>query len=408
MSKVRTREPQRLQGVMRFEIPEDSLPATHAARVLWEVLGTLNLSAFLRETKSYEGRAGRDRTSPRLLLCLWLYAISQGVGSARAIARLVKSDAAFGWIVGDVAVSHDVLSDFRVGHASALDGLMTDVLASLMHKGLLSLALVAQDGTRVRAAATAPSFRRYESLLECREQAALHLKAVLSDGDNDELSEGQKAARRAAALDFQARVEAAIATVQELQTAGKENPRASTTDAEARVMKMGDGGFRPAYNVQLAVAGEAMGGPRTIVGIRVVNKGSDESSVTPMLDEIKTRTGALPSVLLADANHATHACIEEATRRGVETLISVPKHEKNVRVREPSAEVAEWRARMETPEAKEVYRARASLCELVNAHLKERFGIEQVLVRGTTKVTSVLLLASLAFNLLQHASSLCI
>ena len=172
-------------------------------------------------------------------------------------------------------------------------------------------------------------------------------------------------------------------------------------------MKMGDGGFRPAYNVQLAVAGDAMGGPRTIVGLRVVNKGSDESSVTPMLDEIKTRTGVLPSVLLADANHATHACIEEATRRGVETLISVPKHEKNVRVREPSPEVAEWRARMETPEAKEVYRARASLCELVNAHLKDRFGIDQVLVRGTTKVTSVLLLASLAFNLLQHASSLC-
>ena len=94
-----------------------------------------------------------------------------------------------------------------------------------------------------------------------------------------------------------------------------------------------------------------MGGPRTSVGVCVLEKGSDESSVTAMLDENRTRTGVLPSVLLADANHGTH--------------------------------------------------------ELVNGHFKERFDIDQVLVRGTTKVISVILLASIALNLLKHASSLC-
>lgn len=123
-----------------------------------------------------------------MLLCVWLYAISQGIGSAREIARLCHSDAAFRWIVGDVSVSHQVLSEFRVGHRATFDALMSDVLASLMHKGLLSLDMVAQDGTRVRAS-SAPSFRRYGSLLECRAQASLHLKAVLADADNPELSE---------------------------------------------------------------------------------------------------------------------------------------------------------------------------------------------------------------------------
>jgi transposase len=172
--KPRVAEPQRKQAVIRFELPEETLVPTHRARVLWEVVGTLDLGRFLRGVKAVEGTVGRKTLSPRMKLVLWLYAISTGVGSAREIARLVRSDDAYRWIVGDLEVGHDTLSSFRVDHGAALDELMTDILASLMHKGVLSLELVAQDGIRIRAAATAPSFRRYESLLECREQAALH------------------------------------------------------------------------------------------------------------------------------------------------------------------------------------------------------------------------------------------
>ena len=409
MSKrVRTLEPNRTQGVIRFEMPETALAPTHPARVLWDVTGTLKLTRFTQDAKAVEGRAGRPLISPQVKLCLWLYGISQAVGSAREIARLVDTDAAFGWITGGMKVSHHVLSAFRVEHPEALDTLMTDVLACLMHKGVLTLSLVAQDGTRIRASASPPSFRSYGSLLECREQAALHLKAVLAEADNPEQTAAQQLAREAAARDFQERVEAAIATVQQLQAEGKKRPRASTTDAEARVMKMPDGGFRPGYNVQLAVAGSPLGGPRTIVGVRVHNIGSDMSSITPMLDEIHTRTGTLPQVLLADANHATHACIDNAAEKGVELLIAVPDHEKTASSsrRVPSPEVAAWRARMETADAKETFRARASLSELTNAHVKERFGLRQMLVRGTGKVTSVVLLVGIAFNLLQHASSI--
>jgi transposase len=413
MTRKRTLEPDRKQGVIRYEVPELTLPATHPARVLWEVSGTLDLSRFLRGVKSLQGRQGRSTLSPRMKLVLWLYAISRGIGSAREIARLTTSDDGFRWIVGDLSVHHDTLSVFRAHQGEALDRLMTDILAALTHKGVLTLELVAQDGIRIRAAATAPSFRQQGSLLECREQAALHVKAVLAQANDPELSSAQHARRVAAALDFQRRVEEAIATVGEMQeeqkhrkASNRRTPRASTTDAEARVMKMADGGFRPAYNVQMATAGSELGGPRTIVGVRVTNVGSDMSSLPPMLDEIERRTGQLPKVLLADANHAGHEGIRVAAERGVEALIPVPEQAKGGSYAASDQAIADWRARMETDEARRLYRARSGLCELMNAHLRTHHGVDQFLLRGLAKVTSVVLLGAITSNLLQHASTL--
>lgn len=398
-------DPERKQGVVRFEIPEDTLEPEHPARVLWQALGSLDLSAFLVAARSVEGHAGRPTYSPRLMMTLWVYAISQGVGSAREIARLIESDFAYRWIAGDMSVGHHALSRFRVGHRDALDKLMTDILAALMHKGVLSLRLVAQDGMRVRAAASAPSFRKAESLAECREQAELHLKAVLAQADDPELSFAQQIARETAARDFQRRIEEAVATVEEIQEKrGDSYPpaRASTTDAEARVMKMADGGFRPALNVQMATAGSEFGGPRTIVGVNVNNIGSDMGALTPMLDQIERRTGALPQTLLADANHANHAAIADARSRGVNVLIP-PKRS---RTSAKTAEIVEWKSRMNSDEAKRIYRARAGLCEWSNAQAAGRFGLRQFLVRGIAKATCVALLVVITSNLTQHLSTL--
>jgi len=271
---------------------------------------------------------------------------------------------------------------------------------------------VAQDGTRVRASAGAPSFRSEPALQQCREQAALHLKAVLAEQDDPEATEAEKRARLAAALDYQRRVHDAVATVKDVRDDPKRKkdssePRASTTDDQARVMKMADGGFRPAYNIQMASAGSPLGGPRTIVAAQVTNVGSDMGSVTPMLAQIEARTGQLPEKLLADANHANHDCIRRCAELGVEALIPVPS-----RSQKPGAKadhddaVAAWRTRMSTAQAKRVYRARASLCELPNAHLKQHQGLAQVVVRGLGKVTCVAMLAELEANLVQHAARL--
>lgn len=408
MAKVRTSEPQRAQGVIRFEIPEETLPADHRARLLWGIVSQLNLSGFLAEAKAVEGRQGRDQTSVGMLLTLWLYAISVNVGSGREIERRLGSDPAFQWIVGDKRVGRTTLNEFRVNHPKALEKAFTDVLGVLISKGLVSLDLVAQDGTRVRASASSPSFRSALALSSCRKQAALHLRAVLAQA-NETDDEQQQRVREAKARDFQRRVDEAAAVVRELQESNfsDKTVRASTTDPEARVMKMPGSGFAPAYNVQLATAGEPQGGARTIVGVRVTNVGSDYGSVAPMIDDIERKCGRRPSVLLADNGHASSADIRAAAERGVTALIA-PQGRSMTKPPNPSEDpaIASWRERMRTDEAKEQMRARASLCELSNAHIKTRFSMASLLVRGLTKVTCMVLLSALTANLMAHAAAL--
>lgn len=405
MPTPRVTRPVRNQGEIRFELPEDALAPEHPARVLWSVFERVDLSAFLSQARAFEGSSGRATTSPRMLLTLWTYAISRGVGSAREIERLTRSDVAYRWIVGDQRPCRTTITDFRVEHLSALDGLLTDVLATLVDKGVLSLEVVAVDGMRVRANASAPSFRREPSLQELREQAALHLHAVLAQADDPMLSARQRAARETKARDFQRRVDAALEVVAQLQESrrpGHKPARASSTDCDARVMKMADGGFRPGFNVQMATAGAVMGGPRTIVAVAVNNVGSDMGALEPLVEQIERRTGELPTQVLADANHANHDAITALSQRGVELFVPVSER---TRPSGGTPEVQAWKQRMNTDEAKEIYRARASLCELSNANAR-RMGLTQLLVRGVAKATSVALLTAITHDVLAHAMTL--
>ena len=410
VARPKVREPQRVQAALRFDIAEDALPREHPARLLWDVLGAFDLSPFLADTQSAEHAAGRPELSPRMKLTLWLYAITQGVGSAREIEARLATDLAFQWIVGDLAIGHHALSKFRAEHGAALDALFTDVVAELLHRGLIDLAVLAQDGTRVRAAAGAPSFRTYGSLLEAREHAALHLKAVLAQADDPELTKAQRTRREAAARDFAVRVEAAIAACK-AQREGRPDAvaRGSTTDADARVMKMADGGFRPGYNVQYAVVGDRFGGPRTIVGVQVTNVGSDLGSVGPMVAQVERRTGAVPSAVVADSNHAQHDDLKALLARGIVPAIATPKPRKGQprgRNADHSPPITAWRAWLASATGKDLARQRGSLSELANARQKQTQGLRQFLVRGLPKVLNVALLGALASNLLQHAPAL--
>lgn len=410
--RVRVKEPERRQVAFRTEAVDDLVGPEHPARLIDRVLGTLDLEGFTASAKAMEFGGGRPVMSPRMMLTLWLYAIGEGIGSAREIERLTKSDNAFRWIVGDLRPSHDVIANFRVDHGKAFDQMLTDVLAILDHKGLLPLRTMAQDGTRVRASAGAPSFRSEQGLKECREQAALHLKAVLADADNPEISATAQAAREAKARDYQRRVDDAIETLKALppKKDGGEG-RASTTDSDARVMKMADGGFRPGYNIETAVVGRKLGGPRSIVGVRVTNVGSDTGSLLPMQDEVVRRVGRAPQVVLADANHFRVDDVRELDRRGILPIVPTPRSRGGDRTKQrkkldPRHE--KWRSWMKTAQAKDRYRQRSSLAEHANATFKGQFGMTQLYVRGLAKVTAVALLTSVAFTVWQNLGRLAV
>ncbi len=406
---------------------DELVAADHPVRVIWQVICGLDLGRFYVTIKAREGTGGRDTTDPRLLVALWLYAATEGVGSARELARLCLSSDPYKWLCGGVSLNHHTLGDFRVGHGAALDELFTQVLAMLVQKNLVSVYRISQDGTRVRACAGASSFRREERLGKLLDQARKHvaeLKRMLDDPEHSAgLALKKKAAMERAARERQERIEAAIAQLPELQArqaklaarkSAKEKtrlkePRASTTDAEARVMKMPDGGFRPAVNVQLATDTASRG----IVGVQVINQGTDNDQLEPMRKQVERRTGQKVAEHLADGGYLSFDEVDRAAEQNV-TLYVPPKAprdpEKLGAEYQPHAgdsdAVKQWRERMGEEEAKEIYKQRASTIETANADLKTHRGLVQLTVRSLAKANCVALWCALAYNLMHFGAQL--
>ena len=395
------------------------LPDDHPARAIWAFLERMDLSAFYASIKSVQGRAGHPATDPQVLLALWLYATSEGVGSARQIDRFCKEHDAYRWLCGGVPINYHTLSDFRVANQEALDNLLTEILAAMMDAGLVTLRHVAQDGMRVRASAGASSFRRASSLQRCLVEAEQQVSALAAEREHPDpgRSARQEAARERAAKERQRRVEEALRRMPEIEAAKERRKknrskaerkkvseaRVSTTDPESRVMKMPDGGFRPAYNLQMATDRDS----QVIVGVAVDTTGSDGGLAPPVLEQVVERTGQLPEAYLIDGSFAKREDITALELRGVTVYAPTrsPRTTTSGRTkseprRDDTPQVACWRERMETEEAKEIYKQRAATAECVNAHARRR-GLMQLSVRGAYKVRSVLLLMAITHNLLR-------
>lgn len=413
MSKTQARVllPNRRQMEFRASDLESLLPEGHRARLVWSYVERQDLTRFYAGIRAVAGGVGRSAIAPEILLALWLYATLDGVGSAREIARLSEAHDAYRWLCGGVQVNYHTVSDFRQDHGEALDELLSVSIASLMAAGVVKLKQVAQDGMRVRASAGAGSFRRKEKLagyLEAARAEVARLKAEL-EADPAQAERAREAARLRAAKEREARLEKALARLPEIEAIkrrqGKEPKaaRASMTDAEATVMKMGDGGFRPAYNPQLASDTDSL----VVVGVDVATVGSDQGQMAPMVEQVTQRCGQAPDAWLVDGGFVGHDQIERASQRTVVYgPVPAPK-DKTVDAHQAkpkdSEAVAAWRERMGTIEAKGIYKRRAATAECVNAQSRNR-GLQQFQVRGLGKVKCVMLLFALAHNLMRMAA----
>lgn len=427
MGLPRLRRAERGQVELRALSLDDLVPSDHRVRLVWAFAEKLDLRPLYAAIKAVEGRPGHPPADPRVLMAIWLYATIEGVGSARALARLCREHVAFQWLCGGVSMNHKTLSDFRLDHGALLERLLTDSFAALLNAGIARLDRVAQDGVRVRASAGAASFRRCSTLKDCRRQAEMEvarLKAELED-DPAAASRREAAARQRAAEDRLRRVEKALAAAEKLDAAHQERERkaaakadepkepaagdaarnkdrearASTTDPEAKVMKMADGGFRPAYNVQFA----ADTGSGAVAGVSVDNVGSDMGKMAPMNAALAAAYGHRPAEHLADGGFAKLADIEILAQAGVTTYVPVPAPRDTARDRyapqpDDPPEVAAWRQRMGTDTAKDIYKQRAATAECVNAHARNR-GLTRFLVRGLEKVKAATLWYALAHNM---------
>jgi transposase len=402
---------------------EERVAAEHPARAIWATLERLDLGVFYTRIRAAVDGPGRPASDPRVLLGLWMLATVEGIGSARRLARLSEEHDAYRWLRGGVPVNYHLLADFRVAHRTELDALLTQTIAVLMSEDLVTLTRVAQDGVRVRAAAGSGSFRRRATLERCLGEAREQVERLASereapDAQDATTSRQQQAARERAARERLDRVERALEALPALEAIKEQQrkklpkerrervkeARVSTTDPEARVMKMGDGGFRPALNIQIATDGDS----RAILGVTVSQQGSDGGLAAPMEAQVVARTGQHPGEYLVDGGLATRDDITTLASHDVTVYAPVepPRTETSGRTAydprpDDSPAVAAWRQRMGTPEGQATYRQRSAIAEWTNAQLRSRHGLQRFTVRGVDRVTSVVLLLAVTHNLLR-------
>jgi len=411
IGKARIERGERQQVEMILASLDDLLAEDHRARVVWQMVEQMDLTAFYQGIRSVEGEKGRPAIDPRLLVGVWIYATLEGVGSARELATLCREHIAYRWMMGGIEVNYHTLADFRVGNEQALDELLVKGVAALMSEGLVSLERTAQDGMRVRASAGAGSFRTRRKLEDCLEEAHQRVEELKGEEAH---SAGrltrQQAAQERAAKEREERLQKALEELEKIEKkraqshhkpkSDKEEASSSKTDPEARFMRMPAGEVRPAYNAELSIDTHS----RIIVGVDLVNE-IDQGQMAPMLEQMHENYGQYPQEHLVDGGFATWADINQAEANHVTVYAPLPRP--NRPGQDPSQPretdgpgVRAWRERMTTRAAKETYKERAATIEWANALARMR-GFQQMLVRGIHKVRSVLLWFALAHNLMQ-------
>jgi transposase len=425
MAAKRLRVALRDQMQLRNESLDQLLPPEHAARAVWNFVAQLDLAAFLARIRVDAHSPGNTAIDPRTLVALWIQATLDGIGSARELERLTEHHLVSRWICGDEPINYHTLSDFRVAAGDDLSQLLTQSVASLVHANVADLTRVAQDGMRVRASAGASSFRREKTLQQHLKEAEEQVVILRSQVDEDSgaASRRAEAAKVRGATERVARIEQAMQEMQALQNENAkrastpsnkqrvkdpEQLRVSETDPEARKMKMGDGGFRPAFNVQFATT--TIGG--VIVGVSVTNAGTDGEQLPPMLEQLQDRYDARPKEVLADGGFASLDAIDAAERGGTTVFAPLKNEAKQLDAeKDPYAkkkgdtpELANWRQRMGTPEAKAIYLERAATAELSNAQARNR-GLQQFSVRGLAKCGVVATWYALVHNVQRGIST---
>jgi transposase len=453
---------------------ERLIGAEHPARAVWEFIGQLDLSAYQEEVRAVEGKAGRPGWEPRLLISLWVYGYSKGVGSGRAIEELCQWEPAYQWLTGSRVIDAHTLSDFRVKHETALNGLFVQTLGLLSADGLITLERVMQDGTKIRANAASDSFRRRERVEQGLKEAKAQV-AALDAQSEEETSRRMAKARQRAARERQERLEAALEEFKHLENEGrdKEHRRVSTSDPEARVMKQPGGGYAPSYNVQIDTDAKNA----VVVAVGVVQAGNDFEQLESGIDRVHRNQGETPKEVVTDGGFVSREtivamkereieyiapCVDEAGKgqssydnRGVSAeyqssqfIYDAPSNTyccpqgkilsyegkqqrhlqlsyryraqrsdcegcpmksrccpgnqvtgRSVHRSEELAEVAEFRQKMQSERAREIYKTRAQVAETPNLWIKTKFGLRQFSVRGLAKVGMEALWACLTYNI---------
>jgi transposase len=388
---------------------DEQLPDDHPVRLLWDFVEALDLTVFQRPAKAVHGHPGAPLLPIPLLFALWLWATIEGVASARLLTEKCTRDLPYQWLCGGRAVNYHSLADFYADQGVALREQFIEHIAALRQQHLITLTQVTLDGRKVTANASKDCYRREGTLQRHLEEATEHLRRLESQRD-PAATAGQAAARRRGARARQTRLQQALAVVHQRQehrrqinrpTSPPPEARANETDPDVAKMKMPDGGYRQAYNVE-TVTDVASG---LIVTVAVTNQGSDNGQLGVLLEQLHQEQQTRPQVVLVDSGFAALEDVESLEGEQVQVLMP-PKNEKQeqkagrdpyARKRRDSAAVAAWRARLGEPAARQLYRRRAPVAEGVHAQ-QANHGWRRFRLRGLAKALVETLWQALAHN----------
>lgn len=417
------RSPVRNQVEINISCLDDLLPQDHRARDVWEYVNQLDNTFFLNKIKVVEGCGGPRSADPKILLALWLYGMLEGIASARHIARLCKEHHAFIWLCGGVSINYHTLSDYRSKNSEGFLKLLQESIAIMWKSGVFSPDEVAQDGTRVKANAGFSQYRTEQGLNRHMEQAKEHMKNLEDElrKDPSVYTRREKSAKERARNE---RMERILKAQDELKAHKKnkiaiskknndkltqedvDKVRCSITDPECRKMKMGDGGFRLAYNVQFSTSTDK----NVIVGVDVVNT-LDPGTLVPMMQQVQENLRKAncptPSKWLVDSAYANNDDLDKAQQHFPNiTVYSTPtSNHKNVDPLEPRKNdkpaMRELRERMKSEKAKKIYNKRGAAAEHSNAMTKN-MGMREFLVNGLSKIKHMALLYAIAHNMMSY------
>lgn len=401
---------------------DDLIPDDHKARNVWDFVTNMDLSACFSEIMSTHGGSGRSSTDPKIILTLWIYTIMDGNCSARKLEELCQNHNVYKWICGGVSVNRTTLAEFRSTNPRKFDQLLTKCLAVMIKSDLITDSDFSQDGTRVKANAGLSSYRREDTLNELEAKLTRYIENLKKEEKStpDAYEKRKVAQKERFASEKKKRVLAALANLQQARCEkiinGKRSHnqvtetdlkevRASTTDPEVRKMRMGDSGYRLAYNVQFATGLNS----RVIYGVDVVNT-LDPGTAPRLMAQVEER---LRSINLGKIKNWI-ADAAYSAKRDIITVAGLfpdcfyyapPKPQKGIDPKKHLARdcqyLKKWRDSIGTDQTKEIYKKRCSTAEFSNMHVKNA-ALKAFSVRGFVKVKGMALLHAIAMNISRY------
>ena len=393
----------------------DWLPEDHLVYTVSELVDALDLSAFYAPY-AQQG-SGNLPYAPALMVKILVYGYATGVLSSRRLAQKLEEDVAFRVLAAGNRPQHRTICEFRRRHRADFGAVLVAVVQLARDLGLVSLATLVPDGTKVRAHASkrrAMSYGRMQqeearlsAEIEQLQAAAEALDAAEDahhglDLRGDEVPEAlqrresRRAAIRAAqaALEAQADTPAAPVTPKPLVTP-KPKSQSNFTDPESRIMKTSQDGFPQCYNAQIVVDGDS----QLIVAAAVSAQASDQGQLPRLRDAVQTHYGQTPSTVLADAGYRNERDLQELETRHIDGYVALGREGRTASRQRPQGPATQRMARkLDTPQGQEIYAQRKWLVEAPIGWIKRILGFRQFGMRGLRPVQGEWDLVCLALN----------